>query len=197
MIFNPSGIQNELFEGLTELAKHLGVELGEDGMPVCAEKCSDYGLSVICDGGRLTVKYAEKHHFFRAFGLAVQHLSKGETVFNVTEKAYFTMNGPMFDLSQAASAFNITELKSIIRRLALMGLNTLMLYTEDNYEVPSQPYFGYMRPRYTQEELKELDGYAYSLGIEMIPCIQTLSHLQEALKWKVYKDIISIPRLYA
>ena len=30
-----------------------------------------------------------------------------------------------------------------------MGYNALMLYTEDTYEVENEPYFGYMRGRYT------------------------------------------------
>jgi len=62
-------------------------------------------------------------------------------------------------------------------------LNTLMLYTEDTYEVKEYPYFGYMRGRYTEEELQECDQSAIKLGIEMIPCIQTLAHLREAIKW--------------
>src|SRR5699024_3461005 len=66
-----------------------------------------------------------------------------------------------------------------------------MLYMEDTYEIKSEPYFGYMRGRYSQDELKELDDYAYELGIELIPCIQTLAHLEEFLKWSnatKYKD---------
>lgn len=64
-----------------------------------------------------------------------------------------------------------------------------MVYTEDTYEVKAYPYFGYMRGRYTEEELKECDQYAAELGIEMIPCIQTLAHLTEALKWNYAIDI--------
>lgn len=29
--------------------------------------------------------------------------------------------------------------------MAMMGLNLGMMYTEDTYEVPGQPYFGYQR----------------------------------------------------
>jgi hypothetical protein len=72
-----------------------------------------------------------------------------------------------------------------------MGLDTLMLYTEDTYEVPSRPYFGYLRGRYSQSELSDLDCYAEKFGIEIIPCIQTLGHLEQVLKWEVmipYRD---------
>ena len=40
---------------------------------------------------------------------------------------------------------------------ALMGLNLVMLYTEDTYEVEGWPYFGYMRGRYSREELEAID----------------------------------------
>lgn len=71
----------------------------------------------------------------------------------------------------------------MLRKMALMGMSVAMLYTEDTYEIPQQPYFGYLRGRYTQQQLRELDRYAADLGIELIPCIQTLAHLERALHW--------------
>lgn len=73
--------------------------------------------------------------------------------------------------------------------LRQMGLNMLMLYCEDSFDVKKQPYFGYMRSRYTEEELRKCDDYAYMFGIEMIPCIQTLAHFWDILKWHVFDDI--------
>ena len=45
-----------------------------------------------------------------------------------------------------------------------------------------------MRGRYTKEELREIDDYAYGFGIEVIPCIQTLAHLTTALRWPQMED---------
>ena len=73
--------------------------------------------------------------------------------------------------------------------MAGMGFNMAMLYCEDCYELEGEPYWGNMRPRYTISDFKEVDDYAYSLGIELIPCIQTLGHLTEAIKKQVYRDI--------
>ena len=75
--------------------------------------------------------------------------------------------------------------------MALMGLNWAMMYTEETYELDGEPYFGYCRGRYSEEELRELDDYADALGIELIPCIQTLSHLERFLHWRAaarYRD---------
>lgn len=41
-----------------------------------------------------------------------------------------------------------------------LGYNAIRLYTEDTYEVEGEPYFGYLRGRYSGAELKEMDAYA-------------------------------------
>ena len=74
--------------------------------------------------------------------------------------------------------------------MALMGLNTMQLYTEDMYTLDERPYFGYMRGRYTDEELKAVDDRAYALGIEVIPCIQTLAHLATVLRWDAFRPLV-------
>jgi hypothetical protein len=40
-----------------------------------------------------------------------------------------------------------------------------------------------MRGRYSEQELRACADYAGTLGIEIIPCIQTLAHLEQFLKW--------------
>jgi hypothetical protein len=97
------------------------------------------------------------------------------------------MNGAMYDVTQGNAVMRVSTVKEILRRMALMGLNMLMLYVEDSYDLKDNPYFGYMRSRYSQQELKELDDFAFSLGIEMIPCLQTLAHLVDVLKWEPYR----------
>jgi hypothetical protein len=99
------------------------------------------------------------------------------------------MNGPMFDVSQGGAVIKVDSVKTFLRHMALMGLDMIMLYTEDSYDVAEQPYFGYMRGRYSQAEIQELDDYADQFGIEMIPCIQTLSHLEDVLKWDTFSDL--------
>jgi hypothetical protein len=94
----------------------------------------------------------------------------------------------MADMSRNA-VYNVGAVKKLLRLHARMGLNLFMLYTEDTYEIEGEPYFGYMRGAYTAGELKELSSYAADLGIDLIPCIQTLGHLGHLLKWDEYADI--------
>ncbi len=183
------GNVQDLQPGLSELAGDYHFSLSSDGLPVTVRQQPGRTLSVSLNRGRAELVYAEKHHFFRAVGLLLEALRAGKKRFTVQESAWFDHNGPMFDTAQGNAAPTVATVKCILRQLAVLGLNTLLLYCEDNFEVPEHPYFGYGRGRYSFEELRELDDYADLFGIEMIPCIQTLAHLTDFLRWSPYKDI--------
>ena len=100
----------------------------------------------------------------------------------------FETFGVMIDCSRNA-VMNIPTVKKYIDIMAELGYNCLMLYTEDTYTVNNQPYFGHNRGRYSKEELRELDSYAKNKGIEMIPCIQTLAHLDAIFHWSAYSSV--------
>ena len=100
-------------------------------------------------------------------------------------KYKFNKFGVMIDCSRNA-VMSVDGLKRYLPLLKKMGYNCVMLYTEDTYEVDGEPYFGYMRGRYSKEEMKEIDVFAASLGIEIIPCIQTLAHLDATVRWKQF-----------
>ena len=98
------------------------------------------------------------------------------------------MLGVMLDCSRNA-VYRPEAVRRLIDLLSKMGYNTLQLYTEDTYEVDGEPFFGYLRGRYTKAELRELDAYAASRGIELQPCIQTLAHLDAIFRWPTYSVI--------
>ena len=100
-------------------------------------------------------------------------------------KKQFDTLGVMIDMSRNA-VMSVEGLKRFLPLLKKMGYNCAMLYTEDTYEVDGEPYFGYMRGRYSKAEMKELDAYAAGLGITLIPCIQTLAHLNAIFRWDQY-----------
>ena len=94
----------------------------------------------------------------------------------------------MADCSRAA-VLTVESCKKLIVLLAKLGYTALELYTEDTYEVEGEPYFGYLRGRYTKSELRELDAYAKEYGIELVPCIQTLAHLGNLFVWPCYDKV--------
>ena len=96
--------------------------------------------------------------------------------------------GMMLDCSRNAVK-TVEEIKHIIDVLKKCNYNQILLYIEDTFELDGEPYFGYLRGRYTKEELKEIDRYAVSQGFEVVPCIQTLAHLNQIFRWNAYTDI--------
>lgn len=99
-----------------------------------------------------------------------------------SERAQFKTMGTMIDVSRNG-VLNVPSVKFLCRKLALLGINQLQLYTEDTYKIEGEPFFGYLRGGYTQQDLREIDDYAAHLGIECVPCIQTLGHLGQVLQW--------------
>lgn len=180
----------QLEEGIRLVKEDLGLEWDQEGLPVDILH-REGPIEVAFEKGRGRIAYDRRIHFFRALGLFMENIRKG-TEFNIVEIPRFDTNGVMIDCSRN-SVMKVESVRLILRKMALMGLNMLMLYTENTYEVKDYPYFGYMQGRYSYEELKECDDYADALGIEMVPCIQTLAHLTQALKWSYAGDIMDTP----
>ncbi|GAA5866320.1 hypothetical protein JCM8547_000738 [Rhodosporidiobolus lusitaniae] len=101
------------------------------------------------------------------------------------EQCLFETVGVMIDCSRNG-VMKVDSVKFLLRQLALMGSNMLQLYCEDTYQIPGEPFFGYFRGPYTEPELREIDDYAFALGIEVVACIQTLGHLGQMLQWPKY-----------
>lgn len=181
-----TGEFTEMIAGVTILGADLGIQIAEDGYPIEVVKRPG-PLLVQNKDGKGKIIFDKKIHFFRGLGLWLQHIEKNKE-FHLTEEPQFETSGAMIDVSRNA-VLTVDGIRMLLRKMAVMGLNMLMVYTEDTYEVPELPYFGYMRGRYSEEEIRNCDDYAFQLGIEMVPCIQTLAHLKEALKWGYSNEI--------
>lgn len=136
-------------------------------------------------GGKYRITYASDVYVFRALKNLAENEGKD---FEITENCALKEMGVMPDCSRN-SVLSIAGAKKLIRILAVTGYNMLLLYTEDTYEIKDEPYFGYLRGRYSGAEIKELDAYARSFGIELVPCIQTLAHLNAIFRWPQYGAI--------
>lgn len=144
-------------------------------------KMSD-GVYASYNGKKAVVGGCDESAVCRALCEFAYHIAGGETDFEITGKRSFEKCGVMLDVSRGG-VLKVETVKEYICNMAALGLNLLMLYTEDVYEMKKYPYFGYQRGRYTVKELREIDDYAFSLGIEVVPCIQTLGHMEKYLTW--------------
>ena len=157
----------------------------EESLVIQVQKGAN-GLRIDKEGARVVIQYGKKAEFFRAVVLLLEDYRDQQNI-HVHQTPKFDTIG--FMPQCAGGCLTVDAVKAIIRYMARMGMNFLMLYTEEAYEVEGLPYHGYMRGRYTHAELKECDEYADIFGIEMIPCIQTLAHLRSALRWGCMKEI--------
>ena len=171
--------------GLAHLSKKLGFQLSDDGQQVQILHTGQ-DLTIKKTPDQIHISFAEPAHFYRGVTLLLNHWDDSE--YYLQEKTNFKQIGPMVDTSRNAVP-TVKKIKEILETCSTMGLNQLMLYMEDTYEIPEYPYFGYLRGRYTFTELKEIDDYGFDLGIEVIPSIQVLGHLKNPLKWNFSREI--------
>lgn len=146
------------------------------------------GVFVKYDGKSAEVGGVSKPALARAYMLLAKAVSEGKKEINISQTANFDTCGVMLDMS-FGSVSKVSGVKKYLDYMAIFGMNMLMLYTEDTYEIEGYELFGYQRGRYSLEELREIDDYAYNLGIEVIPCIQTFGHLGKFLRYDQYKNI--------
>lgn len=181
-----------IFEGLDETKKQLYAKVASH-IPFNTNK--EYTISFNkgneikvskCDD-KINAMYIDDSQIGRCI-LNSALLIKDEVDGEINEASYFDAKGVMLDMSRAG-VMTVEKVKEYIEYMSLLGLNSLMLYMEDTYEVDGYPYFGYLRGRYTKEELKEIDSYGVALNVEVIPCIQTLGHFEQYLKWNESEPI--------
>lgn len=168
--------------------------LSEEEYKICenAEVIKGDKLCVFGKDGKYKITYDKKTEFFRAFSILKHKISKGEENFCIEEKRKFDSCGIMLDVSRNA-VMKTEAVKEYIKYMAKMGLNMLMLYTEDTFRMEKYPYFGYLRGAYTKDEIKEMVSFGEKYGVELVPCIQTLGHLEKTLKWDYSKEMRDTP----
>ena len=157
--------------------------ISPDGRPVAVRPGDVLSVRICADRAEIVYPHGG---FFRALGLLLEHWNEAD--FAITETPRFENLGLQLDLSRNG-AMNVPGIEKMMDYLALMGYQQLYLYMEDMYCLPGREYFGYMRGRYTPEELKLLDDYAAGYGMELIPSIQTLGHMEQYLRWEESADV--------
>ena len=146
------------------------------------------GLTVDVCGGKAEITAESKAALARAFFRLAQEKSAGAGDLHIKEEKQFESCGAFVDFSRNG-VMTVEACKRYMNHLAALGMNLLVLYTEDTFTVPEYPYMGYLRGRLSPEELRELDAYAAALGIELVPCIQTLGHLENFLQWPANRHL--------
>lgn len=137
--------------------------------------------------GALDITYVTLNDCYLLLGKALAERTQN---FKITVKKRIKDTGVMLDCARNA-VIKPLEAKKMIAVCAVLGYNFFELYVEDCIEVDGEPYFGYMRGRFTQAEIKDLDEYAKIFGVELTLCIQTLAHLERLFfHWREYTKVL-------
>ncbi len=181
-------LPKELKFAINQVSELLNLEEKETLKDVNVTFKKADGLSLSYKGDDVVIGYDRIVDATRGLSMLERFVSEKTPI---EQKAKYDMLCPMVDCSRNA-VLNIDAAKEFIVYLAAMGFNALMLYTEDTYEIPEYPYFGHLRGKYTIEEMKEIDDFGFKMGIEVIPCVQTLAHLNAITDWACFKPYVDI-----
>ncbi|HHX62857.1 MAG TPA: beta-N-acetylhexosaminidase [Epulopiscium sp.] len=188
MNLNITKLSSKFKTAVELVAEQLELSISDDGI-VLDVAVQGEGIEIIQKGNKVTITIGGEQYFIRALGLFVEKVNGRNADVHIKETPTYDTLELMLDCSRNG-VINFSAFKDYTINLALMGYTTIQLYMEDTYEIKNRPYFGYLRGRYTSEQLKEMDAYANSLFIELVPAIQTLAHLGTALKWGEFEDVI-------
>ena len=152
------------------------------------------GLTVEETENEVRILAESRSALARGFFRLAQERAAGRRPVRVREEKHFESCGSFLDFSRNG-VMKVESCKKYMDYSAALGLDAIVLYTEDTFTVPEYPYMGYLRGRLTPEEYRELDAYAESLGMELIPCIQTLAHMGNFLQWPPHEPMKDQPTI--
>lgn len=180
---------NQAFkDNLQSLVNTFDLNLLND-LTIKSEPHNKQGFEISKVGSDVLIKHSEDHYFYNAMAYVLMNQDK--KVYNYSNGSKIKRTGIMLDTARNAVP-KIKTIQSYIQMMSLLGFNYLELYVEDVFEVIDEPKIGYMRGKYSINDLKNLDSYAKSYGIELVPCIQTLAHLERIFMHDTYASIHDI-----
>lgn len=100
----------------------------------------------------------------------------------------FRYRGVMLDVSRGKVP-TVETIRTVIDRCAALKLNVLMLYTEHTFRFRRHPEIGRDDSPLDAQALQDLDRYAAEQHVELIPCLQSLGHMEHVLKLDRYRQL--------
>lgn len=183
---NITGLSKKTQKAIELLKSRLNFELSNDGLKIEINYNDSKSFEIRREDLIVKIICSKENQLFRALSLLCQNIK--DRYYSAKQTAAFETLSLMVDNSRNG-VMNMTMAKDLVVTLALFGYTELLLYTEDTYEVQNQPYFGHLRGRFTKSEIAILDEYCNMFGITLVPCIQTLAHLNTIFKWPEYNSV--------
>ena len=108
----------------------------------------------------------------------------------------FRDRGIMLDVSRGRVPRRAT-LEALVDLCARMRLNVLMLYVEHTFAFRRHPEIGEGASPLDAETILALDAYAADRGVELVPCLQSLGHMERILSLPRYRKLAESDRRWS
>lgn len=114
----------------------------------------------------------------------------------IRDQPDFRDRGIMLDVSRGRVPRRAT-LEALVDLCARMRLNVLMLYVEHTFAFRRHPEIGEGASPLDAETILALDAYAADRGVELIPCLQSLGHMEKILSLPRYQKLAESDRRWS
>lgn len=114
----------------------------------------------------------------------------------IVDQPDFRDRGIMLDVSRGRVPTHAT-LEDLVDLCARLRLNVLMLYVEHPFAFRRHPEIGAGSDPLDAETILALDAYAAERGVELVPCLQSLGHMERVLSLERYADLAESERRWS
>ena len=104
----------------------------------------------------------------------------------IQDSADLELRGLMLDISRGKVPTR-ESLEELIDTCVALKLNVLMLYTEHTFRFKKHPAIGRNASPLNARTLTALDAYAAERFVDLVPCLQSLGHMEHILKLPAYQ----------
>lgn len=112
---------------------------------------------------------------------------------DIVDQPDFLNRGIMLDVSRGKVPTRAT-LEALVDLCSRLRLNVLMLYIEHTFDFRRHPEIGKGASPLDAETMLGLDAYAGDRGVELIPCLQSLGHMERLLSIDRYAHLAESDR---
>jgi len=114
----------------------------------------------------------------------------------IVDEPDYPDRGLMLDVSRGKVPTRAT-LEALIEFCSRVRLNVLMLYVEHTFDFRRHPEIGAGSSPLDAETLLALDGFAAERGVELVPCLQSLGHMERVLSLDRYAHLAESDRRWS
>ncbi len=103
------------------------------------------------------------------------------------------LRGILLDVSRGKVP-TVQSLRGLVDLCVRLKLNALLLYTEHTFRFRRHPEIGADASPLDAATVRELDAYAAVRHVELIPCLQSLGHMEQILRLPRYRGLAETAR---